>query len=96
MEIESVHVLIDRFAISFRLTNYLASMSMADQDKVLKQMILRKVEPKLKQKNSKAIQALLQTDLVPILQGYARKRRMNYSSYAKKSRILSARPTRTL
>jgi len=79
-----------------RLTSYLNSMSMADQDKVLKQMILRKVEPKLKQKNSKAIQALLQTDLVPILQGYARKRKMNYMSCAKKSKALSARPTRNL
>ena len=69
-------------------------MSMVDQEKVLKQMILRKVEPKLKQKNSKAIQALLQTDLVPILQGYARKKKMNSLSCAKKSRILSVRPTR--
>lgn len=79
-----------------RLTSYLTSMSMVDQEKVLKQMILRKVEPKLKQKNSKAIQALLQTDLVPILQGYARKRKMNYLSCAKKSRILSVRPTRMM
>jgi len=77
-----------------RLTDYLTSMSTSDQEKVLKQMILRKVEPKLKQKNSKAIQALLQTDLVPILEGYAKKRQMNYSSCVKKSKILLGKRTR--
>jgi len=77
-----------------KLANYLTSLSASNQEKVLKEMILRKVEPKLKQKNSKAIQALLQTNLVPILERYRRKRRMNYSSSVKRSKILCERQNR--
>jgi len=79
-----------------RLSSYLTSLSVVDQEKVVKQMILRKVEPKLKQNNSKAIQTLLQTDLVPILRSYARKRKANYLSCVKKSKLLSTRRLRQM
>lgn len=77
-----------------KLSNYLTSLSTSNQEKVLKEMILRKLEPKLKQTNSKAIQALLQTNLVPILERYRKKKQMNYSSSVRRSKILLGRTNR--